>query len=93
MRTHLFDALLHCERVGRLELELLEAAHEALQQLVRQARLPRAHRAAPPGGAPHGPNVGLRADVRFIRARVGEGSKARSAPAKDREAFFSRFDF
>ena len=71
MRTHLFDALLHCERVGRLELELLEAAHEALQQLVRQARLPRAHRAAP-----HGPNVGLRADAseHFIaRARVGEG--------------------
>jgi len=69
MRTHLFDALLHRERVGRLELELLEAAHEALQQLVRQARLPRAHRAAP-----HGPNVGLRARQNFIaRARVGEG--------------------
>ena len=45
-RTHLSDALLHRERVGRLELELLEAAHEALQQVVRQARLLRAHRAA-----------------------------------------------
>ena len=58
MRTHLFDALLHRERVGRLELELLEAAHEALQQLVRQARLPRAHRAAPPAARTTSRTVG-----------------------------------